>query len=217
MSGGSLVILGSPSTSFAELRKGPQAVLRPRLRHVSLEALQLLPGGLPGRHRGDLVHIDAGVPEVEVRHLGKAPHGLPVRTRRGPIDRPPLLGLEASISAGHGEAGHQPLHVPFEWAWERLVEVVDAEHQSPVGRGEDTEVGQMRIAAELCSQPRPGRSGQVGRHQVGRSAEEGERRYKHPAVADRHQLGHPGGVLLRQQLDRIGPIRGRLPVGVPRA
>ena len=58
---------------LGELRKRPQAVLRPCLRHVALEALQLLPARLLGRQRRDLVDVDAGVPEVEVAHLRRNP------------------------------------------------------------------------------------------------------------------------------------------------
>ena len=147
-----------------------------------------------------------------LRHRGEVPDRLPVRTRHRPVDRLPLLGVEAAIPAGDGEAGHQPLDVPLERARQRLVEVVDAEHQPPVGRGEGTEVGQMRIAAELHVQPGPRRAGQIGRHRVGRAAEERERRHQHPPVADRHQLGHPRGGLLLQQLDRITPIGRPAPI-----
>ena len=57
-----------------------------------------------------------------------------------------------TIASGDGEAGHQPFDVPLERARQRLVEVVDAEDELPVRGGEDTEVGQMRVAAQLHSQ-----------------------------------------------------------------
>ena len=214
MSGGSLAILRLAVDDLRELRERPQAVLRLCLGQVALEPLPLLPAALLSRQRGDLLHVDAGVPEIEVGHPGEALDRLAVRTRHSQIDRPSLFRVEAPIPAGHGEAGHQPLHVPLERARQRLVEVVDAEHQPPIGPGETTEVRQMRIATELHVEPGPRRIGQVGRHRVRGAAEERERRHQHPPVADRHQLGHPGRSLLLQQLDRITPIGGRLPVAV---
>ena len=197
-----------------ELREGLQAVLRPRLGQVALELLLLLCGSLLSRQRGDLVNVDAGVPELEVGHRGEAPDRLPVRARHRPVDRLPLFGVEAAIAAGDGEAGRQALDVPLERARQRLVEVVDAEHEPPVGRGEPTEVRQMRIAAELHVESGPRRAGQIGRHRVGRAAEERERRHEHPPVADRHQLRHAGSRLLLEQLDRIRPISRRRPLAV---
>ena len=61
--------------------------------------------------------------------------------------------VEAAIPARDREARREPLHVPLERARQRLVEVVDAEDQPAVGCGEDAEVGQVRVAAELRVQP----------------------------------------------------------------
>ena len=188
-----------------------------RLGHVALEQLALLPGAVLSRQPGDLVHLDAGVPHVEVGHPGQAVHRLTVGARHRPVDRPPLLRVEAPIPPGHGEAGHEPFHVPLERPRQRLVEVVDAEHQPPVGRGEPTEVGQMRIAAELHLQSRARGTCQVGRHRIGRAAEEGERRDQHPPVAEGPELRHPGSRLLLQHLDGITPVGGGLPFAMLRA
>ena len=91
---------------------------------------------------------------------------------------------------------------------------LSAEDEPPVGRREGAEVGQVRVAAELGVQPGTRAAGQIGRHQVRSAAVEGERRDEHPAVADRHQLGHARLRLLLEQLDRVGPVRRRLPLGV---
>ena len=208
---------GLAADDLSEPRECPQTVLRPRLRHVALEPLQLLWGPLSSRQPGELVLIDAGVPELEVARPGETSDRLSVGTRHSPVDRLPPFGVEASIPASHSETGHQPFHVPLERARQRLVEVVDAEHQPPIGGGENTEVGQMRIATELHVQPGPRRTGQIGRHRVGRAAEERERRHQHPPVADRQQLAHPRSGLLLQQLDRIAAIRGGLPFTMPGA
>ena len=62
--------------------------------------------------------------------------------------------------------------------------------------------------------PETGVRGQVAGHRQGGPAVEGERRGQHPAVADRHQLRHPGRGLLLQQADRVGPVRRRLELRV---
>jgi hypothetical protein len=154
-----------------ELREGLHAVLRVRLGHVALELLALLSADPLSRQPLDLVHVDTGVPDVQVRHSGEASDRLSVRARYRSVDRLPLLGVEAAIAAGDGEAGCQPLHIPLERARQRLVEVIDAEHQPPIGRAEGAEVRQMRIAAQLHIKSGPRRAGQVGRHRVGRAAE----------------------------------------------
>ena len=114
---------------------------------------------LRGRERCELgeqlVDVDARVPEVEVAHPGVAGHRLPVGASDGEVDRLSLLVVEAAVATGDGEARGEPLHVPLERAGMRLVEVVDAEDEPPVGRGERPEVRQVRIAAELTRQTRP--------------------------------------------------------------
>ena len=122
--------------------------------------------------------------------------------------------VEAAVATGHREAGHQPLHVPLERSRQGLVEVVDAEDQPPVRRGEHAEVRQVRVTAELHVEPGAGRAGEVGGHRVGRAAEERERRDQHAAVADRHQLRDARRGLLLQQLDRVAPVGRRRPFAV---
>ena len=134
--------------------------------------------------------------------------------RRGRADRPPRLRVEAAVAARDGEARDEPLDVPLERARQRLVEVVDAEDEAPIRRGERAEVGQVGVAAELDLAARARRVGQVRGHLRRGPAEEGERRHQHPPVAERHELRDPGGGLLVEQLDRIGAVRRRLPFGV---
>ena len=120
---------------------------------------------------------------------GEAPHRLAVGARRRQQDPPPLLALEPVFAAGDREAGGEPLDVPLPWARQRLVEVVEVEDEAPVGRREGAEVGEVGVAAGLHPQARDRRRRQVGGHHRGGAAEEGERRGRHPPVADRHQLG----------------------------
>ena len=99
----------------------------------------------------------------------------------------------------------------------RLVEVVDVQHQTAIGGGEDAEVREVGIAA--CLDPQPGLGGlrEVHRHDRRGATKERERRGQHPPVADRHQLGHAGRGLVLEHVDRISPAAGRLPFPVARA
>ena len=206
MSGGSLTIRRSPSTtvvSFAKARMLSFDCALATLRLNSFRCLRLARGA---QQRADLSTSIREYQSVEVRHPGEVPDRLAVRARHLPVDRPPLLGVETAIAAGHGEARDESLDVPFERARQGLVEVVDAEHEPPIRRGERAEVREMRVTAELHVEPGPGHVGEIGRHRVRRAAIERERRDQHPPIADRHQLGHAGRCLLLQQLDGIAPI-----------
>ncbi len=134
----------------------------------------------------------------------------PTASRRclalNPRSRPAIAMLAARRLRSHS---HGP--------GERLVEVVDVEHEVALRRGEATEVREVGVAAELHLDPRARGPGQIGGHHVGGPAEEGERRGDHPPVADRDQLGHARRGLLLQQRDRIGAVGPRLPLGVARA
>ena len=116
------------------------AVLGPGLRHVAGEPLLLTPVQLLLHLCGDVVDIQAGVPQVEGPHLSHVVHRLAVGLHHRQVRRPALLGVEAPVSAGDLETGDQPFDVPFEWAGECLVEVVDAEDEPPIRGSEDAEV-----------------------------------------------------------------------------
>ena len=125
--------------------------------------------------------------------------------------------LKPRSRPGDLEARHQTLDVPFERPGQRLVEVVDAEDQPPVGSRERAEVRQMRVAAELNLEARARRIREVRRHQGSSTAVERERRDEHAPVADRNQLRDARLRLLLEHLDRITPARRRLPLRVRRA
>jgi hypothetical protein len=126
----------------------------------------------------------------------------------------PLLGVEAAIAAGDGEAGREPLEIPLERTRKRLVEVIDAEHEPPVRRREHTEVRQVRVAAQLHLQIGSRHVLEIGRHQLRGAPEERERRHEHAPVADRHELGDARQRLLLELLDRIAARGRRLPLAV---
>ena len=157
-----------------------------------------------------------GVPDLHVAHEGEAGDGLPVASHDGQGHVPDVAGAEAVIAGGNGKAGRQALYVVLERSRQRLVEVVQVEHQGPLGRCEPPEVRQVGVAAELHVQPRRRCATQVGGHDLGRPPIERERRSPHPAVADRDQVGFAGEVLRFQQAHRVGTVTGRGPSGMAR-
>ena len=64
---------------LGELRESLQAVLRLRLGHVALEPLDLLPAALLSGSL-EVLHSNAGVPEIEVAHFGEASSSPPGRS-----------------------------------------------------------------------------------------------------------------------------------------
>ena len=154
-----------------------------------------------------------------------------VRYSRTPVSTavPALLVGEAVVAPGDLHARRQALHVPLPRPVGGLVEVVDVEDQVAFGGAEHAEVGQVRVTAELGGEPRGRRARQIARHDQRRAAVEGERRDPHAPVADRHELGHPAGGLLLEEVDRVEAHLGselgvafarnlvarRLPAGLP--
>ena len=211
------MIRGSPSTIVVSLAKAFMlSFVRPFATFASSRfcALASFERRLLTDARDEVVDVDPRVPELEVPHRGERADALPVRPADLEVDRRSLLLVEAAVTPGDGEARDEPLDVPFERPRQRLVEVVEAEHELAVGGGKAAEVREVRVAAELRVEARPRPAREIGGHQVGGAAVERERRHQHAAVADRHELGHAGLGLLLEQLDRVGAMRGRLPVAV---
>jgi hypothetical protein len=77
------------------------------------------------------------------------------------------------------------------------------EDEVSFGRGEATEVEQVRVAGQLRRQAGVRPRGEVVRHHGGPTAEEGERRREHAAVANRDEVRHARPVLRLEQRDRI--------------
>ena len=202
----------------AQLRERAQAVLRAaRSRRSRWRRFICLPEAAAPEALADARDVEARVPDVDVPHLREARHRLAVLAHRRRHDRAAIGIVEAAIPARDREARGEPLHVPLERPRQRLVEVVDAEDEPPIGRGEDAEVREVRVAAELRVQARPRPVREVGRHQVGGAAEEGERRREHPPVPDRAELGKSRLRLLLEEIDRVTAHRRRLPLPVRRA
>ena len=111
-------------------------------------------------------------------------------------------------------AGREPLNVPLPGGRQSFVEIVDVEEDVALRRCETAEIHQMSVAAGLHAKSGRGRRGQIGRHDCGRAAIEGERRLDHTGEAQRDQFGDAAFVSLAQKLDRIAPTLGRSPTAM---
>jgi hypothetical protein len=204
----------APVDKVGELGEGLEAVLPPRLHGGPLERLAPLRADpvLPAReHRVD---VEPLVPEVDCPHLRERAHRLAVGAGRRAGRLRALGCAQAAVAAGDGDARDQALEVPLPRARQRLVEVVEIEHERPVGRGEPSEVRQVRVAAQLRPDAGRGGGGKVGGHDRRRTAVEREGGLEHPPVADRQQLLDPRRPLRHERVDGIGAVRGGRPFGV---
>ena len=120
------------------------------------------------------------------------------------------------IPRGDQHARGQALDVPLKWGGQRLVEVVDVEHEAPIRRGEEAEVEQVGVAAGLHPNVRRRRMGQIPRHRCRGSAEVRELGRRHPAMADLDHVRQAALLLLLQDGDRIRPVGRRIPLSVAR-
>ena len=104
-------------------------VLALGLGHGPGEATQDRRSGLVAPLVEDVLDAEPQVPEIEVVHVGELGHRTRVGGREGELHGLAVGFVEAVRPAGHLEAGSQALDIPLEWARERLVEVIDVEHQ----------------------------------------------------------------------------------------
>ena len=192
-----------------QLSQRPHAVLRPRLRHH-------LPGGLRSllvdlevlEIARECVNVEAGVPDLEQIHRREVEHRLAVGADYREHRRPPVCDREVAVATRDLEACRKALHVPLQRPRQRLVEVVDVEHEGALGGSKAAEVGEMGVAAQLDLQTRARRGREIGGHDRRRAPVERERRREHPAVADRQELRHARDALLLEDPHRF-PVRGR--------
>jgi hypothetical protein len=115
-----------------------------------------------------------GVPDRQIALAGEIDHRLAVPGGSGQHDLAALLGGVPVLQTGNRKARCQPFDVPLEGSGVRLVKVVDVEDHLPFGGGVDPEVAQVGVAAQLRVQPRVRRARQVGGHDQGAPAVEGE-------------------------------------------
>ena len=155
-------------------------------------------GGLP-----DVRVRDRGVPDVEQAHPGVAGHPLAVagdRPHRGGADH---VRAEAVRAPGDDDARRHPLDVPLPRPGKRLVEVVGVEDEGSLGRCEEPEVADVRVAARLDEDVGAGRGREVEGHHGRGAAVVGEGRLRHALMAERHELLETVRLLGRQDRDRV--------------
>ena len=197
-----------PSTMAGELAGGLEGVLAAGLGEQVVEACAPGAGVLGPRQEGlrggpDVGLGDVRVPHVDEAHAGVAGHPLAVHGHGGHRRRPVLGGREAVGAAGDDDARGEPLDVPLPGRRQRLVEVVGVEHERPLGRPEEPEVGQVGVAAGLHDDVGAGRDREVEGHHRGRAAVVGEGRLGHARVAQRHEVGQAVLLLLLEDGDGV--------------
>ena len=153
--------------------------------------LHALPVERLAHAREAFLDLQVRVPDVQVPHPRELPHRLAVLAHRRSRMSARSASGEPVVAPGDRQARGEPLDVPLPRARERLVEVVDVEHELALGRAEDAEVREVGVAADLGRDPRSGCGREVGRHDHRGAAVERERRREHPAVADRARAPAP--------------------------
>jgi hypothetical protein len=138
------------------------------------------------------------------------------------------------FASGEHEADGHALQVPLEGCGAGLVEVVDVEDETAIGRGVGAEIANVGVAADLREDAGVGQRGEIRGHDRHSAAKEAEGRSEHALVFQRdegrHTSAHGAGnggdrrasggrrppvrVLLSTQLFAAGlaqrmPLRGR--------
>ena len=123
--------------------------------------------------------------------------------------------LCAGFAAGEDEAGGHALDVPLEWAADGLVEVVDVEDETAVGRGEGAEVAYVGVAAELGKQSGVGAERERSEAMMGtapRKKPKGDAAMRSYLMEARSGDAAADGV--GEELERVGGAGAGLPAGV---
>jgi hypothetical protein len=144
--------------------------------------------GLIRRQAENHIQVEARVPHHQGRHARVFVHVLAVRAHAA-LRR--CMGASAGhthLAAGRDYADGQVFHVPLPGRRQRLIEVIEVEHQGPLGRGEDPEIEQMAITARLHALAAHRRTRQVEGHDGGGAAKKRQRRLEHAAIANGQEV-----------------------------
>ena len=100
-----------------------------------------------------LLGVDAHVPELEIVRSRSLAHrrAVPGGSRHRHLAL--RVAVHPVLTGGEHEAGREAFQVPFPGTREGFVEVVDIEEECAVGCAEQTEIGEMGVAAELGVDP----------------------------------------------------------------
>ena len=200
-----------------QLGQGLQAVFRLRLGDRSLQVLERLRAGFGTPAGLDLVRVELGVPEIQVRHGGEGSHRLAVglRGRRdrarhvaavsSPRSRPATSKLATSRLMSHSNG---PASVSSKSLTSNTSER-SAEAKPP-------KFAKWASPQSCTFNPECGAEARSAAITFGRAPVERERRNRHAPVADGHQVVDSGRGLLLEQRDRLA-AGGRRPFAVARS
>lgn len=149
------------------------------------------------------IRVESQVVAVEGRVANHLSHALPVGGRGPPGCLARLLLGQPEVTSADDDARHEPFEVPLPRRRCRLVEVVEVEHERALGRPEQPEVAEVRVATRDNLDARADPQREVVSHDRGGPAVEREGAREHPPHAQRHKAGQPCRVLLCQDRPRL--------------
>ena len=140
------------------------------------------------------------------RKFGEFADGAPIRLDGvfGGLDAP-ALGHSA-FASGEDQAGGEAFEIPFPRTGDGLVEIIYVHDDVTVRRPVQAEVRRMRVTAQLRCQSGDRSSGEVGSHQTGGAAEEGERRGDHPTDPQWDEMCQPALVVGLDEVEHIRSV-----------
>ncbi len=197
--------IDEPATTVLALLGGPSCEAGTRVvARFGRDPLQR-PQQIPRVGVGDEFLVRDGVPGVERGKPCQQTHRAPVRAHRVVGALPAGVLVRPCLPAREHQRGGEPLEVPLPRAEHGLVEVVEVDDQIAARVSVQTEVGRVRVAAELRAHACDRRTRQVMCHQAGRTAQKGEGRCRHAPHPYGRQAGHPALVRLLDRLHRVRP------------
>lgn len=113
------------------------------------------------------------------------------------------------LGSRQDDADQQTFQIPLPGRPGGLVEIVEVEHERALRRGVEAEVRDVGVSARGDVDGGRGIAGEVGRHDRGSPAVEGERRSGHPLDPQGDEFGHAGRVLRVQDPERVAPLDGQ--------
>src|SRR5438874_1367693 len=93
--------------------------------------------------------VDPSIPHFQVTHVAVLPHALAIGRQTTQDCLSIYFAREAIIPSRYYNACGKAFDVPFPWARERLVKVIEIEDLMPFWCGKDAEVVEVRITTHL--------------------------------------------------------------------
>ncbi len=154
------------------------------------------------RRFGHTLKRDTFVPEFERTALPILKHAIAVFAHRGHHEIAGDAATQAHVSGSHHEARREALEIPLERPERCFVEIVQVKHELPFWRREAAKIHQVTISADRHHKAGVRYAAQIVSLEDRAAAKKGKRRYRHAAIAQRHQLLDPPFAALLEQIDR---------------